>query len=505
MKKHLRRFLCFFLCFCLCFAYFGETQKAEAAGVGLVGIVLMYLLGCGFGFSVSGASTHLAEGITELTKEFIDHGQENIWEAIEAGVTVTEAGVLLFDKVATDALNSFMNWLQTDKGWTEGETMEYDSGIIYELPYVIVKSDGSSIEGVLSSVAPTFFTYEDLLCPKTTSFTSGTIFCAGSDVGYYFCTSGSDADMKIQQNRYRKSDSDIYRKQVGLNLYDCLENNGFTINDLIGFNVYLSRLSDSQFTFRLKPVVSNDGVDIDFYTCNTYSGAEYIDRISSFDSLYSVSVPPDLTAPDTSDWDAATSLGLFIGHSGKIPSSVEEYNDLVLQDINSGVIPEVTTDVIVGTPDQVLPDEDDGTLAGTVSGILAQVKALPQTLANLVLDGVKSIFIPDPSGLETEFMGVLDEVNEKYSFDFDLGSLFGQGVEPEDIKAVYHVGGKDIEMTFVSWYYLKAAVIVFRPYIRGFIVLMLLYYNLRQFMAIFGLGGVMNGDSGDNRRNDLAV
>lgn len=506
MKNKFTRFLCFFLCFALCFAWLGPPQQAHAAGGTLIGVLLMFLVGAGIGLGINGTAHSLADGFEELVESYetnVFDGNLDFWDVLAVGSSIGTMGEVLLDKAATDLLNGFVNWLQLLNGWTEGETIEFDS-FYYECPYVTIKSDGSIIEGSLSSASPSFFTYEDLLAPQYSSpFTTGTIFFAGSDRGYYLCTSGSGVDLEVRQNYYKKSDGSVGKKQVGRNLSDYIGAKGYSLDDLIGFNVYFIRFGDTQYGFQFKPVMQ-DGAEVEFYGCSTYSGASYVDQVVGFDSSSSVFID-SLNLPDTSEWDDSVDFSLFTGHSGKIPESVEEYNELVLQDLNSGVVPEVSTDVIVGTPDQVLPDEGDGTLAGTVSGILAQVMALPQNIANLILDGVKSIFIPDPEHLEGEFMGLLEELNDVYSFDFDLDSLFSAGKEPEDIYGYYPVSGKSLPVLFVSWHYLKKGVEYFRPYIRGFIVLMLIFYNLRQFMAIFGLGGVMNGDSGDNRRNDLAV
>lgn len=506
LKKQFKRFFCFFMCLCLCFAWFGPSQEVHASGGALVGILLMFLVGAGIGFGINGTAHSLADGFEELVKSYETNdwdGELDFWDVIAIGSSIGPTGELLLNKAATDALNGFMNWLQSDKGWTEGSVIE-DSVSVQTLSNVRVYYEGEYTTSTLNLTKVLSTGTSNLYDPDgeiysysldefsyNTDSQSGLMFpcknfwyylywgAFNDDTALYACTNGSSGRSAWL---------------VGSRISSL----GYSLEDIVGYAFSYAYTSGSPYLYCYAVTDSNRLIRLGSLILASPS------YVSSVEYQNTISID-FLNIPDTSDWDDVTSLGLFTGHSGAIPQSVEEYNSFVLSDLNSGVVPEIYTDIIVGSPDDILPDEEDGTLAGTVSGILAQVMALPQTLANLILDGVKSIFIPDPGGLETEFMGLLDEINDKYAFDFDLDSLFAEGRAPDEITGYYPIAGKEQPVIFVSWYYLKKGVEFFRPYIRGFIVLMLIFYNLRQFMAIFGLGGVMNGDSGDHRRNDLAV
>lgn len=514
MKNKFTRFLCFFLCFALCFAWLGPPQEAHAAGGVLVGVLLMFLVGAGIGVGINGTAHSLADGFEELVESYetnVYDGNLDFWDVLAIGSSIGTMGEVLLDKAATDLLNGFMNWLQSDKGWTEGDhtivessslyisAQKYSNGVAEAISIKntsISNFDSPKSNHFLVHDLGTVFSFSDVnAIVSGSSFSNGIIFYDGSyRTGLGLSCSGDRLSIKYYRNGSLYSTYSVYQSMESL---------GYTYDNVVGFTYRVSNPDDHDYILPTVFLMAllDDGTVCDLWYQPIRSSID----VSSNNESVIASIPPEITFPDTSDWDDSTSLGLFTGHSGKIPTSVEEYNDFVLQDLNSGVVPEVSTDVIVGTPDQVLPDEGDGTLSGTVSEILAQVMALPQNIANLILDGVKSIFIPDPDHLEGEFMGLLEELNDVYSFDFDLDSLFSAGKEPEDIYDYYPVAGKSLPVLFVSWHYLKKGVEYFRPYIRGFIVLMLIFYNLRQFMAIFGLGGVMNGDSGDNRRNDLAA
>lgn len=78
-----------------------------------------------------------------------------------------------------------------------------------------------------------------------------------------------------------------------------------------------------------------------------------------------------------------------------------------------------------------------------------------------------------------------------------IGSLFGEERPIDDVTGSYTVPGVgSFEFKFLDSHYLKEGIAVFRPYIRGFIVLLLVFYNANQFAKFFGIDiGIVAGGS----------
>lgn len=70
---------------------------------------------------------------------------------------------------------------------------------------------------------------------------------------------------------------------------------------------------------------------------------------------------------------------------------------------------------------------------------------------------------------------------------YDLDGLFSSSSAPADIEASYDGGLWKYTGKFVDMSWVVSGVEHFRPYIRGFIVLLLLFYNVRQALSMFGL------------------
>lgn len=92
-------------------------------------------------------------------------------------------------------------------------------------------------------------------------------------------------------------------------------------------------------------------------------------------------------------------------------------------------------------------------------------------------------------------------LKEKIGIDvFDLDSLFSVSSAPDNIDGQYDMGLVFYSGTFVDFRFLIEAVDRFRPVIRGFIVLLLLFFNVRQALGMFGLhsGEIASASKGGN-------
>lgn len=106
----------------------------------------------------------------------------------------------------------------------------------------------------------------------------------------------------------------------------------------------------------------------------------------------------------------------------------------------------------------------------------------------MIVDGIKSIFVPDTAVIEAQFNETMGGLRERLGIDvFDLDSLFSASSAPDDIEGSYSVGGFSYTGKFVDFKFLIEAVETLRPFIRGFIVLLLFFYNIRQALGMFGL------------------
>lgn len=69
---------------------------------------------------------------------------------------------------------------------------------------------------------------------------------------------------------------------------------------------------------------------------------------------------------------------------------------------------------------------------------------------------------------------------------FNLGDLFEQEAEPEDITETYYINGLgNVRYTFIDLSFFKQGVEYFRPIIRGVLILWMFFYNMKQAFLTF--------------------
>lgn len=115
------------------------------------------------------------------------------------------------------------------------------------------------------------------------------------------------------------------------------------------------------------------------------------------------------------------------------------------------------------------------------NGFVEKVLAFWGGLMNLITNAVKRVFIPDDGVVES----IMDRL--KANFDgllvsYDLKSLVTDGKMFGDIKVTMY--GKT--MTIVDASLVEDAVMHFRSIIRGFMVLLLVLFNINQFLGFIG-------------------
>ena len=129
-----------------------------------------------------------------------------------------------------------------------------------------------------------------------------------------------------------------------------------------------------------------------------------------------------------------------------------------------------------------------GNFFTTLWGWLKDIFDFIITIPNAILDGIKEIFIPDVEEIETIFHSSVDSIKSKFGFQqFHLDSLFGSSSTPENIESNYSISGVgSFKLTFFNTEYLIKGVNYFRPFIRGFMVLLILFYNFKNFLSFIG-------------------
>lgn len=107
-----------------------------------------------------------------------------------------------------------------------------------------------------------------------------------------------------------------------------------------------------------------------------------------------------------------------------------------------------------------------------------------------MVEGIKSIFIPDTVKIENTLDAMVDNISSQLGVQFNtLDRLFGREVAPEDVThnyTFYGTGLGTLSLKFFDSDYLIKGVALMRPYIRGFIVLLLVLFHWRQVLTLIG-------------------
>lgn len=117
------------------------------------------------------------------------------------------------------------------------------------------------------------------------------------------------------------------------------------------------------------------------------------------------------------------------------------------------------------------------------------------SIPELLLNGIKSIFVPDTDDMQDKFTSFTSQVSPATMDDGEnsLGGLLDvESSEPADISSDYNVGGLNLsDVKFLNLEYFKQGVVYFRPVINGFLtwVLFMFYYN--QLLSFLGQAPLM--------------
>lgn len=120
-------------------------------------------------------------------------------------------------------------------------------------------------------------------------------------------------------------------------------------------------------------------------------------------------------------------------------------------------------------------------LGSVVSNIWDSVKGIPGS----ILDGLKWLFVPDGDEINKSIQTLSNTFKSTFGIDsYDISNIFGTETEIADQQGTISIGGYEFTGTVFSVKYLTRAISTFRPVIRGFLVFLLVLYNINQLLAL---------------------
>jgi hypothetical protein len=136
---------------------------------------------------------------------------------------------------------------------------------------------------------------------------------------------------------------------------------------------------------------------------------------------------------------------------------------------------------------------DGETNSGIIAGLRSVVNAissLPGKIGNSFLDVLKSLFIPADGYLEAKINYIAERFRVAFGVTaYDMSSVFSSEKPLSDITVTMY----GTTTTIVKMDYVIEALAKFRKVIRGFITLLLLFYNINQFLAFIGQAPITLG------------
>lgn len=139
-------------------------------------------------------------------------------------------------------------------------------------------------------------------------------------------------------------------------------------------------------------------------------------------------------------------------------------------------IPSLIKDYIVDLRDSVLEK-----LRSIIQGII--------DLPDKIGDAIKGLFLPSDGFIESKIDHFRNKLMSMGVDAYDMGSIFNKEQPFADITCT--IRGQTV--TIVRMDVVDKVVKKFRPIIRGFMWLMLVFYNINQFMRFIGQEGMTLG------------
>lgn len=177
-------------------------------------------------------------------------------------------------------------------------------------------------------------------------------------------------------------------------------------------------------------------------------------------------------------WNFLTSIVSWLQSCAE---SITQIPSLIWQNVSS--LPQLIWNFIKDIPQMVWNFFENAfsTVTGVVQNIFNSVVQIP----NKILDGLKWLFIPSEDEINKSIQTLSNTFKSTFGVDsYDISDIFGTETEIADQQATISVGGYEFNLTVFNVKYLVRAISTFRPVIRGFIVFLLILYNINQFFAL---------------------
>ena len=130
----------------------------------------------------------------------------------------------------------------------------------------------------------------------------------------------------------------------------------------------------------------------------------------------------------------------------------------------------------------------------TVSSIIQNIFNTVVSLPENILNGIKYIFIPDTEHINGSIDILVNNFKNSFGVNsYDISNIFGTEAEITDQEGTIQIGGYTFTGTVFDSSFLLQAVNTFRPAIRGFIIFLLVLYNINQFLRFIGQEGLSLG------------
>lgn len=135
---------------------------------------------------------------------------------------------------------------------------------------------------------------------------------------------------------------------------------------------------------------------------------------------------------------------------------------------------------------------------GLLKQIWEFVSGIPKAIIDGILNILKTLFIPS----EGYFASVVEDLGNAFKSAFNLSSfdvdVFGSEKPLTNVTSDIDIAGQSRTVTLIDYKFLLDALVTFRPIIRGFCFLLIVTYNLNQFLSLIGagtitLGGIVQG------------
>lgn len=197
---------------------------------------------------------------------------------------------------------------------------------------------------------------------------------------------------------------------------------------------------------------------------------------------------------DSSNIDYSGSLSSIIGNIVGIAEKITSIPQQLAEKLGLDALFSALSDKVAAVRDGVLsiPETLRGYIMDLQDAILEKQQFIVDGILNApekIGDAIAGLFLPSDSFIEGKIEHFREKLLGMGVDTYDMGAIFNREQPFADITCT--IRGQTV--TIVRMEFVDSAVKKFRPVIRGFIWLMLLFYNFNQFMHFIGQEGMTLG------------